>query len=274
MKGKIYYGIKTGLNEAFVIDKETRNRLISEDRKSAEIIKPFLLGRNIKRYQSPLIEQYLIFIPKGWTREKVENTSDAWNWLCKSYPSIANHLSSFADAARKRYDKGDYWWELRACEYYNEFEKSKIIYPNICKRPEFTFDKGGLYTNQKCFIIPLPDKYLLGLLNSKFNFFLFRSILPKLRGDFYEPSYVFFKSFPIRKIDISDPTDKARHDRMVELVDQMLELHKQLTSARTDHDKTVILRQIDATDRQIDQLVYELYGLTDEEIKIVEESST
>ena len=147
---------------------------------------------------------------------------------------------------------GNYkWYEIQdAVDYYAEFEKPKIIYPNICKRPEFTFDEDELYTNQKCFIISLPDKYLLGLLNSKVNYFLFRSILPKLRGDFYEPSYVFFKNFPIRKIDISNLTDKARHDRMVSLVDQMLELHKQLVSARTDHEKTAIQRQIAATDRQ------------------------
>ena len=76
------------------------------------------------------------------------------------------------------------------------------------------------------------------------------------------PSYKFF-----------DPTDKACHDRMVTFVDQMLKLHKQLSSAKTDHDKTVIQRQIDATDRQIDRLVYELYGLTEEEIQIVDEGS-
>lgn len=76
---------------------------------------------------------------------------------------------------------------------------------------------------------------------------------------------------PICPINFSNPADKALHDQMVELVNQMLKLHKQIASTKTDHDKIVIQRQIDATDRQIDQLVYELYGLTAEEIKIVEE---
>lgn len=79
---------------------------------------------------------------------------------------------------------------------------------------------------------------------------------------------------PIRTINFSDPKDKFRHDHMAALVNQMLELHKQLASARTDYDKTIIQRQIDSTDRQIDQLVYELYGLTGEEIKIVEDGSS
>ncbi|MCD4845323.1 MAG: Eco57I restriction-modification methylase domain-containing protein, partial [Methanosarcinales archaeon] len=139
--GKIYYGIKTGLNEAFVIDSSIRDKLIAEDSKSAELIKPFLAGKDIKRYQLPCSERYLILIPKGWTKQKSGGVKDAWKWLQSNYPEIASHLKPFYEKAQKRYDKGEYWWELRACEYYDAFEKPKIIYPNICKRPEFTFDE-------------------------------------------------------------------------------------------------------------------------------------
>ena len=270
LSGKIYYGIKTGLNEAFVIDGSTKERLIAEDARSAELIKPFLAGRDIKRYEMPANDKYLILMPRGWTRERSENSKDAFGWFRQNYPAIANHLQPFSEAAEKRYDKGEHWWELRACDYYDEFENQKIIYPNICKRPEFTFDQNGIYTNQKCFIIPTNNMYLLGMLNSSTTYFLFRSILPKLRGDFYEPSYVYFKDFPIRTIDFSNSADAARHDRMVSLVDQMLSLHKQLHEARTPHEQTGLQRQIEAIDGQIDALVYELYGLTEEEIKIVE----
>ena len=82
----------------------------------------------------------------------------------------------------------------------------------------------------------------------------------------------YLNPFPIRTIDFSDPADVARHDRMVELVQSMLDLHK-LASAGTDHDKALLARRIEATDRQIDRLVYELYGLTEEEIGIVEAAS-
>jgi hypothetical protein len=111
---------------------------------------------------------------------------------------------------------------------------------------------------------------LLAILNSKVSFFLFRQLLPKLRGDFYEPSYVYFKEFPIRTINFADTAEKAAHDKMVELVEQMLEVKKQLQAARTDRDKTFYQDRCAALDRQIDRLVYELYGLTGEEIKIVE----
>jgi type I restriction-modification system DNA methylase subunit len=269
VKGRIYRGILTGLNEAFVIDAEMRNKLIAPDPKSAEIIKPFLAGRDIKRYQSPRSNQFLIFTRRGINMMK--------------YPAIEQHLLNFKAELLPRPKNwkgtdwkgrkpGTYqWYEIQdTIDYYLEFEKPKIIYPNICKRPEFSFDKAGLYTNQKCFIIPLPDLYLLGLLNSKVTFFLFQSVLPKLRGGFYEPSYIYFKDFPVRTIDISNPTDKTCHDKMVELVERMLPLHKQLPAAKTPDDKTRIQRQIEATDQQIDQLVYELYGLNEKEIQIIE----
>jgi hypothetical protein len=223
-------------------------------------------------YQPPCSERYLILIPKGWTKQKSGGVKDAWKWLQNNYPGVASHLKPFSEKAQKRYDKGEYWWELRACEYYDAFESPKIIYPNICKRPEFAFDELKKYTNQKCFIIPLTDKYLLGILNSSVNFFLFRTILPKLRGDFYEPSYVFLKDFPIHTIDFSNPADKAQHDKLVALVDNMLELQKKYHEARMERDKELYERQIKFIDEQIDRLVYDLYGLTEGEIGVVEEN--
>ncbi|MBI3232639.1 MAG: restriction endonuclease subunit R, partial [Bacteroidetes bacterium] len=171
--GKVFRGVLTGLNEAFVIDRETKDRLIKQDKRSAEVIKPFLTGREIKKYQYPAGEKYLIFFPKGFTNKKGKKPSNAWKWLTDNYSSIAAFLKPFEAAGKKRFDKGDYWWELRACDYYDEFENPKIIYPNILKQPEFTFDVDKRFANQKCFVIPVDDKYLLGFLNSKLNHYLF-----------------------------------------------------------------------------------------------------
>jgi len=268
---KNFYGIKTGFNNAFVINKSKMEKLVSDEPKNSELIKPLLIGRNIKRYEPLYPEAYLILIPKGWTRKNSKGVKNAWGWFSNNYPAIANHLLPFIDDAKKRYDQGEYWWELRGCDYYEEFEKPKIIYPNICKKPEFTLEFDNGYTNQKCFIIPKNDKYLLGILNSSLCFFMFRMILPKLRGDFYEPSYIYFKDFPIYPIDFSDPVDKSQHDKMVILVNQMLAAHKSMTEAQTPQDKAKMERQIEFTDRAIDLLVYELYGLNEEEIRIVED---
>jgi type I restriction-modification system DNA methylase subunit len=273
VEGKIYRGVLTGLNEAFVIDSETRQRLIEEDPKSAELIKPFLIGRDIKRYQKLTANQYLIRIEKGWTRKTAGPVKDAWEWFVETYPAIASHLKPFAVKGEKRYDKGEFWWELRTCDYYEEFEKPKIIYPNICKRPEFVLDEDNLYTNQKCFIISIKDQYLLGLLNSSLFFFLFRTLLPKLRGDFYEPSYVIFKDFPVRAIDTTDPEEKTIHDTIVALVTQRIDTGERLTAAVTDHDVARLNQRIQKIEQDIDELVYGLYGVTDEEIRIVEGNS-
>jgi len=270
--GAVYYGIKTGLNKAFVIDECTKIKLIDEDPKSAELIKRFLSGKDIKRYLPAKSENFLIFLPKGWTNLHSGEMKNKWKWLMDKYPAIGRHLEPFSGEGQKRSDKGDYWWELRECDYYPEFEKPKINYPGICQKPEFTLDESKFYADNKCFIIPGDDKFLLGILNSKLTYFLFETNLPNLQAGFFMPVYAVLKNFPIYTPDFDKPDDKARHDRMVMLVTEMLELHKHLTRAKTDREKRIIEQEIESTDRQIDSLVYGLYGLTADEIKIIEES--
>ena len=265
----IHFGIKTGLNEAFVINEETKAQLIAEHPSSAKVIKPFLAGRDIKRYAEPVVERYVILIPSGWTEDNLGMSSDPWAFIQAIYPAIANHLAPFQEKAEKRWDKGDYWWELRPCAYYDEFEKPKIIYPNICSQPEFTLESDSQFTNQKCYIMASDEKYLLGVLNSRIMMFYFQTTIPKLRGDYYEPGYAFMKSFPIRTIDFDNADDAAMHDQLVELVDKMLDLHRQLQGSVLIR-REVIEMQIEATDKEIDELVYALYELSDDEVKIVE----
>jgi len=182
VKRKIFYGIKTGLNEAFVIDRATRNRLIREDKKNAEIIKPFVVGDDIRKYHINFRETYLIIIPKGWTRSKIQNGGDAWKWLQKNYSSVAAHLAPYSEKAENRFDKGEYWWELRACDYYEEFEKPKIIWPEIAKESRFAIDYLGFSLNKTCFFTPISDLHLLGILNSKTIWFFLKRLCSVL-GD-------------------------------------------------------------------------------------------
>ncbi len=269
VKGKIYYGIKTGLNEAFVIDEETKKKLIKEDKKNAEVIKPFLAGRDIKRYQESKSDKYLIFTKRGIDIDKYPAIKE---YLTQFKTQLLPKPKDFKGKTWKGRKPGSYkWYEMQdAVDYYKEFEKPKIIYPNILKQPEFTFDVKGWYTNQKCFIISLPDKYLLAILNSKLNHYLFEQTLPKLRGGFYEPSYVFFKDFPIRRPDLKIKEDKVLHDELIKLADIILSLHKKKTETKVPGLQEQAENQITYTDNKINQLVYKLYDLTEEEIEIIE----
>lgn len=154
--------------------------------------------------------------------------------------------------------------------------KGKLITRQIGRYPEFAMDTVGYQCLNTVFMVNAMEdvgvnpSYLLAILNSKLLRLLWtdryydkRNTFPKIKG-------TFLKQLPIRRIEFSVNADRGCHDRMVALVESMLSLHKQLASANTGHEKTALQRQIDATDRQIDQLVYELYGLTDEEIRIVE----
>jgi hypothetical protein len=116
--------------------------------------------------------------------------------------------------------------------------------------------------------------FLLGILNSSLLRWFFPFVSVPFRGGWLSANRQFLSQLPIRTIDFSDPTDKARHNRMIGLVETMLKLHEQLAATNTSHEKSLIQRQIDATDKQIDQLVYELYGLTEEEINMIEKGES
>jgi hypothetical protein len=147
----------------------------------------------------------------------------------------------------------------------------KIIIAGMTKRLECIVDNNGSFLAAKStsiVISPINLKYLLGLLNSRLVDFYYVSVFGgnKLGGGYLRIGPPQLRTVPIRTIDLSDAADKSRHDRMVEMVELMLKLHRDLAAAKTEHDKTVLKRQIDATDRQIDNLVYELYGLWRAEI--------
>jgi hypothetical protein len=272
--GAVYYGIKTGLNKAFVIDDQIKGKLIEEDPKSEELIKPFVISKDIKRYQPPRSGKYIILMQKGWTITQSGDAKNKWNWLKENYPAIARHLEPFSESAEKRIDKGDFWWEIRACDYYSEFEKPKLICLIVQVKPAFTFDSQGIFfSNNATFIIPKKNLLLLGILNSKLGWFLISSYCTRIQNG-YQLIFQYLGKIPIYTIDFDKPDDKARHDRMVTLVAEMLELHKYLSHAKTDQEKRIITQEIESTDRQIDSLVYGLYGLTADEIDVVETVTT
>jgi hypothetical protein len=257
--GAPYFGVKTGLNEAYIIDSATRANLIASDARSAEVIRPIVGGRDVRRYGIEDKGRYLIWMYIGVP--------------IRQYPAVFQHLRQYQAKLEKRWDKGNHWWELRACDYYDLFAQPKIIYPDIAVRCRFALDHSGLFGTNTTYFIPVDDLYLLGLLNSRLGNFYFTEACAGLEGG--GTTYLRFfgqylETFPIRTIDFSNPADVARHDRMVALVEQMLDLHKKLAAAAIPEDRALYERRVESTDQQIDALVYELYGLTGDEIAIVE----
>ena len=265
---EIYRGVTTGLNEAFVIDGDTRARLVEENPNSAELIKPFLAGREVKRYSILAPSKYLIF-----TRRGVD---------IKSFPAIHRYLHQFksrlepkpkdwlGDAWSGRKPGSYKWFEIQdTVDYWQSFEKPKIILPDISLRGNFTYDEKHAFVANTGYIIPVDDKYLLGVLNSKLTTFIYGSISSTYRGGYLRFIYQYLAQLPIRVINFDNPDDVAMHDEMVALVDTMLGLHKQLPEL-AGIKREVIEAQIEATDREIDGLVYRLYGLAEGEVGIVE----
>ena len=178
-------------------------------------------------------------------------------------------MHPFADKAQKRYDKGEYWWELRTCDYYGEFDKPKIIVPCIVKNASYAFDTDGFYSNDKTTIIATEDLYLLGILNSKVSDFVMHSISSTKQGGYFEYKPMYLQQLPIHTIDFNNPAEKEIHDKLVSLVDRMLELHKKKSSLPPSAEREKIEREITITDEKIDEIVYGLYGVTADEKQLV-----
>jgi hypothetical protein len=199
---KIRRGIITGLNEAFIIDQATRDRLIAEDPKNAEIIKPFLVGADIRRYSIDFQNRYLL-----WTYIGVP---------INRYPAIFKHLQQYQPQLEKRWDKGNHWWELRHCDYYAEFAKPRIIYQEIATYQSFSYLTEEIFANAKCFIIPTDDLALLALLNSKLIWFWLSYAVSKLQGGAHAMQAEYLVKTPIRRIAFTTP-EQERDDSVEEL---------------------------------------------------------
>ena len=269
VKGKIYRGVLTGLNEAFVIDEETKKKLIKEDKKSAEVIKPFLAGKDIRRYQIPESKKYLIFTKRGINIEL--------------YPAVKNHLLQFKQSLTpkpkdftgewKGRKPGAYkWYEIQdTVDYWESFEKVKILWPGISSEvAAFAIDYKNYYGNDNNQLIETDDKYLLGILNSAISKFQLLNICDKVQGGFYRLKIIYIKQLSIKKIDEKNKTEKSLHDEIVKLVETMLQLQQQKQSSSLPNQLQQVEQRIAYTDDKINEKVYALYGLTEEEIGVVE----
>ncbi len=265
---QIYRGILTGANEAFIIPTEKREEILNacktqEERDRTEtLIKPILRGKDIKRYSYEWAGEWVINTHNGYTSNlkfKIPPID------IEKYPALKSHLDSHLDTIATRSDQGDTPYHLRNCAYLEDFEKEKIVYGEIVQEPRFYLDNGGcelgyFYAEATSFILTGEHlRYLLGMLHSKLITFAFKTFYAG--GGLGESGYRYKKAFierlPIPKI---TPQNQKLADKITDGTEAILEAKEKDPKANTQQ-----------LEKEIDALVYQLYNLTDEEIKTIEE---
>jgi len=257
----IYYGIKTGLNEAFIIDNEKREEILAnckdEERKRTEaIIKPILRGRDIKRYYYEWSDLWVIVIPAGWTNEnRMQEKPEIF--IEKSFPDLMQYLKPFESKASQRDDKGDYWWELRHCAYYSEFEKEKVVWNPVNAEYRFAIVPKNIYFNNSIFMITnINAKYACAIFNSK----VLRKYISFILSS--EDQYAYASKEIVERIPL--PPITHSNDSIVKQIEKLVDKIIDIKNGNNEYDTTDL-------EKEIDKLVYKLYDLTEKEIALIED---
>jgi hypothetical protein len=254
---RVARGLTTGLNEAFVVDLATRDRLIREHKSSAELLKPYIRGKDIDRWRAQFAEQFVVKI------ESSENKAHPWSGksereaerlFAKAYPAIYSHFQNLRTSLIKRDDQGKYFWEMRSCTYWLEFEKPKIISTKISIRPTFALDEEKHYLGNTAYFFPAvaAGYFLLGLLNSSVFFAYAKKTFAEKQGGWFEIQPAGFEAFPVP--DVTE-ADRAELSKLVE----------QVLAAKRRRDEATA----QGLEREIDAHVFRMYALTPEEIELV-----
>ncbi len=282
-------GIRTSANEVYVLDllssPEGRTVSVYSDQLGArarierKAVSLFLQGREIRRYViNP--SGKAVLIPYELQRGKAGLIPEPE--MKSRFPRAYNYLLMNKSVLQKRERgrmRGRNWYAFVYPKNIELMQRPKILVPDIADRASFALDNSGAFAFTSGYGITLKPElsgspqYILALLNSRLLDYYLKTVSTTLRGGFFRYFTQFIEQLPIRPIDFSNPTDKARHDKMVTLVERMIQLNKRKHSGKLAPSQIDRMdREIAATDEEIDNLVYELYGITDEERKIIEDN--
>ena len=241
---KIYRGILTGYNDAFIIDGAKKDELIAADPKSAEIIRPILRGRGIKRYGYDFADLWLINTHNGIKEQGILPVD------VNKYPAIKAHLDQYYDVISKRYDKGDTPYNLRNCIYTDDFSRQKIVWGNLCLSAQYAYVENEVFINAPSTMIVGGTKYLLALLNSIVVDWYIRQLGVSRNGGYFEYKPMFVEQAPIPNV------TKEIQDKIELLVDKLLDLYPN-----------------NEIEKELDNIVFSLYNLSSEEISFLDSKS-
>ncbi len=269
--GQVHAGIFVAEDDPFVIDPATAREWLQRDPQCKSLLRRLVGGVGIVRRGAGMAGKYYLLIPQGWSAAHMKGTKRPWQWLKHRHPLIARHLQAFAEILKARSGPEEIWWESDSDEFWQEHRK-KILFPARLSSPAFLYDSGRMIGDATAIAIPCAGPYLSGILNSRLIAFVFDHTVRQDSPDLLEFTWEDLRNLPVYTLDFDRPEDRARHDRMEKLVQRRIDLEKS-GRAPVDQDHETLQKKIRATDRQIDMLVYELYGLTDEEIAVIEEAS-
>ena len=282
----IFVGTQTSADDVFVLENcEFGKSIVKGDSASltqrmnveSEIVKRFLKGKDIRRYR-PLHSSSVMICPYqiGDTEFNLIQETD----LKRDFPKAHSYLELNKTKLMKREGgrfKGPNWYAFGYPKSMTLFSRPKIVVPDYNNTASFTIDANGHFFKTGYGLLPKDDrhspKYLLALLNSKLLFWCLKRVSTALRGGYVRFWTKYTEQLPIHMIDFDDSSQRSKHDHLVGLVEQIMYSEETLSTAKTDAEKNRLELQCESLDRQIDEAVYELYGLTEEEIKIVEGDS-
>ncbi len=249
---KIYRGILTGCNEAFVINETTKDQLIALSPKNAEIIRPILRGRNIKKFCAELDDNWIINSHNGMKKSNIKRID-----VKKDYPQIYEHLEAYKDKLETRLDKGSHWTNLRNCAYLEDLDKEKIVWIELTDSPNFYLDNKGYFINNTvCFMVGERLPYILSFLNSRLCEWYFTKIAATSGAG----TRRWFKVY-VEQICIPQTVDVKTENKLAELVSET-----QIRKKNKLNTKNI--------EQEIDQEIFKLFALTNEEISFILNSST
>jgi SAM-dependent methyltransferase len=270
--GQVHTGIPVPADDPFLIAERQAREWLRRDPACKPLLRELVEGAGIGHYCSEPAKKFVLLIPRGWTARRMKGAQEPWQWLKRRHPLVARHLQPASELLKARAGPSELWWESGFDEFWQETQK-KILFPARFRSPAFLYDPGRALGNETTMAIPSPGLYLPGILNSRFIAFVFEySIRQSAHGRQWF-SWDDLKTLPIYTPDFDRLEDRARHGRMEHLVQRRIGLQKNRQGARDDRERGLFQKKIHAADRQIDALVYELYGLTPEEIAFVESAS-
>ena len=258
--GGFYRGMTIGCNDAFIIDKSVRQQLIAEDARSGKLIKPSLRGKTLKKWKVESTDEYMIVmassVNREWPWSDARDDSEAEQIFAETYPAIYQHLSGYRERLIARDDQGKFYWELPSCTYYTEFEKPKIIYPQTAKFLYACYDTAKTFGVNSIYFIPTSDLSLLAILGSRLFDWYARHKFQSLNDPWAGGRLQFLAQY-MQYVPIADRTaaQKAGLSRLVEQI---------LADPQSNGVRDI--------ERKIDELVYQLYGLTDAEIELIKQT--